>query len=499
MRISAIDRARATPRRRHAPWIALLVATLSGCMAGPNYHRPEVAVPDHYLGATALTADSPAAALNDWWSGFHDAALDAVVERAATQNLDLRAAKARIVQARAMARRSGADLYPQGSVDGSVARQRQSLLSPEGRLARSLPGYARDQTLQEIFAGASWEADPAGGLRRRARAERDAAQAVEADRLFLRVSVVAEAADAYFRIRQAQSNLALLQGQVEADRRLVGLTIARVAAGAATRRTEDDARTVLEADQAELDGLQDELRRQGFRLDVLMGDAAGTDRFHLRAAIATSWSVPGIPASIRPAELMRRRPDVMAAERRLAAQTERVGIALSQYYPSLSLGALLGFERLGAGNLIESAAFQPALLAGIHWRLFDFGQIDAEVAEARGGRAEALAQYRQTVLRAAENVENALSSLARVDAQERRWQRTVDADARSLSSVERSFRAGASSMMDVLQRRRTLLAARRMRTTLRADRALASVEVFRALGGGWSPNRASLLAESPAR
>jgi outer membrane protein TolC len=124
-------------------------------------------------------------------------------------------------------------------------------------------------------------------------------------------------------------------------------------------------------------------------------------------------------------------------------------------------------------------------LAGIHWRLFDFGKVDAEVAAARGEQAEALSRYRQTVLRAAKDVEDALSALAKVDAQERRWQKVVGADADSWASIGRSFRAGASSMVDVLQRERALLVARRVLSILHVDRARATVEVFRALGGGW--------------
>ena len=476
----------------------LLAAVLSGCMVGPNYTRPKITLPDHYLGANALTAGTAKADLDEWWKGFHDATLDEIVDRVERQNLGIRAAEARLAQARAMARESRADLYPQGDLDVSVVRQRQSLLSPEGRLARAFPGYARDQTLQQIDAGAGWATDLAGGLHRRARASRDEAEAAEADRTGVRTSVVAEAADAYFAIRQVRANQNLLLAQIDADRQLAKLTAVQVAAGVATDRAEDDARTALEADQADLEALRDRLQRQLFRLDVLMGDVPGADPLHLRTSSHTTWSVPGIPAEIHPAALMRRRPDVIAAERRLAAQTEDIGMAMSQYYPTLSLGGLLGFARLGTGNLFESAAFQPALLAGIHWRLFDFGKVDAEVSRARAGHAEALSDYRQSMLRAAEDVEAALSSLARVDAQQRRWRRVANADAQSMASIQRSFRAGASSLVDVLRRKRALLEARRRLATLHTDRARATVAVFRALGGGWSPSNAPALTARAA-
>jgi NodT family efflux transporter outer membrane factor (OMF) lipoprotein len=454
-------------------------------MVGPDYTQPDITLPDHYVGVTALTGDRAKVELDHWWKSFQDPTLDEIISRAIRQNLDIRSAEARVMEARAMSHEAGSGLYPQGSLDGGVSRERQSLLSPEGKLARQFPGYTRDQTLQQIDVGASWEADLAGGLRRHARAYRDEAQAAEAARMGVRISVAAEAADAYFRIRQVQAGMDLLSEQVDADRRLVQLTAMQIAEGVVTDRDEDDVKVVLEEDRADMAGLRDRLQRQGNRLDVLMGDAPGTDRFHLHASTGAAWIVPGIPADIRPAELMRRRPDVIAAERRLAARTEDIGAAMSQYYPSLSLGGLLGFERLGTGALFESAAFQPILLAGIHWRLFDFGKVDAEVAAARGGRAEALSHYRQTVLLAAEDVEDALSTLAKVDAQERRWQQVVDADTRSRASIERSFQAGASSKVDMLQRERVLLVAKRMLSVLHTDRARATVEVFRALGGGW--------------
>jgi NodT family efflux transporter outer membrane factor (OMF) lipoprotein len=349
-----------------------------------------------------------------------------------------------------------------------------------------------------VVVGACWLADLAGGLRRGARAYRAVAPAADAARMGVRISVAAEAADAYFRIRKAQAGMALLRDQIDADHRLAQLAGARIAAGVATDRDENDARVMLAVDRAEMAGLRDRLRCQRYRLDVLLGDAPGTDRFRLRASADVAWIVPGLPADIRPADLMRRRPDVIAAERRLAARTEDIGAAISQYYPSFSLGGLLGFDRLGTGALFERAAFQPALLAGLHWRLFDFGKVDAEVAAARGGRAEAWSDYRQAVLRASEDVEDALSTLARADAQERRWQQVVDADVRSSASIRRSLRAGASSMVDVLQRERALLVARRTRIALRADRSRATVAVFRALGGGWSPPAATHPAASAA-
>lgn len=476
----------------------LMAVGLSGCMVGPDYKRPDMALPSHYSSGAALAVTHGPTDLDSWWREFRDSVLNDIVLQVTKQNLDIQASDARMAEARAMAREAGTAFLPQGSLDGSSIRQRQSLLSPEGRLASQFPGYSRDQTLTQVDLGASWELDLAGGLHRRARAYQDEAQAADATRMGVRISIAAEAADAYFRIREAQTSITLLRAQINIDQQGVRLIGERVNEGVATERDSDDAQATTAQDQAGLADLRDVLAQQCNRLDVLMGDAAGTDRFHLQASGDETWAIPGIPGDIRPAQLMRRRPDVIAAERQLAASTESIGVAVSQYYPSLSLGGLLGFERLGTGALFESAAFQPALLAGIHWRLFDFGKVDAEVAAARGGRLEALSGYRQTLLRATEDVEDALSTLAKADEQGHEWQHIVDVDTHSEQSIDQSFHAGASSMIEVLRRERDLLIARRASAVIRVDRARATVGVFRALGGGWSPGQAQQVAQLTA-
>lgn len=467
--------------------LAVGIPMLAGCAVGPNYKRPPFTLPAHFVGDTPLLktrAEAPPG-LDRWWKGFHDPVLDDIVQQVTRRSLDIQAAQARVRESLAMAREAGADISPQGSLDGNLVRQRQSLLSPEGMIASHFPGYAREQTIQQVDVGASWELDLAGGLHRRSRAYRDEWQAAEADHASVRISMAAEAADAYLQIRGLNIRLGLLQRQIGVDQQLVGLVGEQVSAGTATDRDEDDAKATLAADREELALLRNLRNSQSNRLDVLAGVPAGVDYFHLDALSKERGSIPEIPLQIRPAELLRRRPDVIAAERRLAASTERIGVAMSQYYPSISLAGLLGFDRLGGGTLFDTAAFQPAVLAGIHWRLFDFGKIDAEVAAARGARAAALATYRQSVLRATEDVENALSTLARADEQARQQRRVVESSWRSLRSIERSFDAGASSMVDVYKRQRELLIAQAGGTVLRSDRARATVAVFRALGGGW--------------
>jgi outer membrane protein TolC len=221
------------------------------------------------------------------------------------------------------------------------------------------------------------------------------------------------------------------------------------------------------------------------RLDVLMGAQPGTYASEL-AEPAEIPGAPALPAGQRASDLLRRRPDIIAAERRLAASNARIGVAVSEYYPKVSLSALLGFESLSAGRLFSAESFQPEATAGLRWRLFDFGRVDAEVAQANSANAQALLMYRQTVLRAAEDVENAFMALAQLELQSRDLVNEVDALARARDASQQSYLAGASSLTDVLDADRQSLLAQDQLARTRADTDRAAVMSFRALGGGWS-------------
>ena len=217
-----------------------------------------------------------------------------------------------------------------------------------------------------------------------------------------------------------------------------------------------------------------------------MGAVPGTYAAELRAA-AADYVVPGIDAGEGPAQLLRQRPDVVAAERRLAASSARIGIAVAEYYPKVSLSALLGFESLNGSPLIGSASFQPAAAAGLRWRLFDFGRVDAEVAQAKGVNAEVLAEYRQSMLQATEDVENAIVQLTGLESQYSELKDEVGANVQAREATQRQYVAGVVSLLEVLDSDRQLLSSRDALAQAHADDARAAVETFRALGGGWTP------------
>jgi NodT family efflux transporter outer membrane factor (OMF) lipoprotein len=468
---------------------AVIAIVLAGCSVGPGYKQP-VSKLQPYQNAPAIesrTAVLPAPTLDTWWTGFNDPALTRIIERALARNLDLAASIARVQQARAAAQEAGASRKPNFDLEASNTASRQSVESPIGRAVAGLvPGFKRNENYLDLGIGATWEADIFGGLRRGAEAANAEAEAAEAERLGTRVLVVAEAADAYIEIRGAQVRLAFAKEQIETDEHLLRLVSQRRSAGVASEREVAQAEALLSQARATVPQLNIILEAQLNRLDVLMGAQPGTYAAELRAPEDIP-TVPGIVNTVDAADLLRRRPDVIAAERRIAASNARIGQALAGYYPTISLSALLGSEAETPGSLFRETGFQPTLVAGLRWRLFDFGRVDAEVKQARGANAEALVQYRSSVLRATEDVEDAFSALALSELRRDEIVREIGALQRAKDLSQQSYQAGVSPLTDVLDANRQLLAAKDDLASTRESAARAAVTSFRALGGGWTP------------
>jgi NodT family efflux transporter outer membrane factor (OMF) lipoprotein len=456
---------------------------------GPDYKAPAMQIKPFYstkaLEARNGSTERPGPSLDTWWLGFNDPELTEIVERAQSQNLDLQASLARVQQARAVAKEAGAKRLPSGEVDIQTTSMHQSLLSPIGELASVYPDYTRNATLFDEDIGASWELDLFGGLRRDEEAAIDEAQAAEAEQVGTRITITADAADAYFQIRGDQERLKLAQQQIDIDSHLLTLIKERFDQGASSDREVAQSEALAEQARAIIPVLRVDLYAQLNRLDVLMGAQPGTYAAKLTAAPAQLPEVPAIRGDIQPEELLRRRPDVIAAERHLAASNAKIGVATSDYYPKLSLAGLLGFESLGSNHMISAAAFQPTGIVGLRWRMFDFGTVDAEVAQAKGANAEALAHYRQTVFRAAEDVEDAFTSVVEYENQSHEIGEEVASLKRANKTTEEAYEAGSISLTDVLDTERQLLLAQDEGARSRVNALRASVFSFRAMGGGW--------------
>src|SRR6185369_6870279 len=274
-------------------------------------------------------------------------------------------------------------------------------------------------------------------------------------------------------------------------RRLLAMIRLQYEKGIAAELQKNQAEGSLTEAEAQIPVLQAGLDSAMNALDVLLGVQPGTHRAEL-APLKPIPAAPTLAETGTPAEMLRRRPDLIAAERRLAAANARIGVAVAEYYPKFSLGALLGSATaIASGNLFTGAASQAQGVLGLRWRLFDFGRVDAQIAAARGQEAEALAAYRLAVLRATEEVENAYSALVKREAQ-------VGVLTRGESSLERArenslaaYKGGVVSLIEVLNADGSLLQMRDEKAQAQTEVARAAIFSFRALGGGWAARNAS--------
>ena len=456
--------------------------SLGACAVGPNYKAPHSDLAAFH-NVDLRGYDGGQTSLDRWWESFHDAELVRIEQRVLTQNLDLEAAIGRIRQAHGAAEAAAAQMLPTLDFAPQASAYRLSNEGLIGRIAHNFPGYNRDQRAYDMHGVASWELDLFGGLRRGHEAARDEAEAAVAQSAGVRISVAGEAADAYFQIRGYQARLRVAQDQISTDRHLFDLVQQKRDRGVASQRELDQAQALLQSARETVPVLRVALEVQLNRLDVLMGAQPGTYAQELAFA-SPSPAIPPI-GNVTPADILRRRPDIIAAERRLAASNARIGQALADYYPKLSLSGALGFQSLSVNKMFTPAGFGPSASGALRWRIFDFGKIDAEVQQAKGAHAEQLAQYRSTVLHAAEDVENAFMALAQSEKRgdDLRTEVASLTQARDLSS--QSYKAGVIPLTDVLDANRQLLEAEDRQADNQSETARAAVRSFRAIGGGW--------------
>lgn len=469
--------------------VMLITSLLAGCAVGPDYHRPDAPLAKRYMGESALLSRSVSrpASFAVWWEGFNDPLLSKFVTDALSQNLDLAQATARVTQSRAGLGAASAALLPSANVSGQGARAYQSDETPLGQVLSSRPDYNRYGNSYEADLNAGWEIDLFGGLRRGREAALADYQASEAGVAATRLAVAAQTADIYITLRGLQARLDIAEKQVRTQQELLEKVKLLQTKGLVPMFQVRQAEGALAQIQATVPALRTGLDSAMNALDVMLGTPPGTHRRQL-ALPAAIPQAPQLTSTGTPADLLRRRPDIIVAERNLAASNARIGVAMSEYYPKFTLSALLGSATSVSGdNLFSDGASQAAGVLGLRWRLFDFGRINAQIDQAKGREAEALAAYRLKVLRASEEVENAFSSLLNRELQTNTLSRGVTAlsDARQSSFI--AWKQGTASLIDVLHDDENLLKASDAKAQAQTESARAAVAAFRALGGGWLP------------
>ena len=469
--------------RLAAPVFLMLASLCAGCAVGPDYQPPATALPQAYMGGRVLgegkppSPDSPTD-LAAWWAAFGDAQMARLVTAALQQNLDVAQAAGRVLQARAGLDAAAAALLPSAQVSAQTARSYQSVETPLGRVLDSMPGFDRYGSAQEANLGASWELDLFGGLRRTRQASLAEYQASEAGATAVRLAVAAQTADIYIQIRGLQARLAVARSQVRTQQQLRSIVELRWNKGLAPELQLRQVEGALARAQATIPPLENALEAALNAMDVMLATAPGTHR----AELADPRPVPVLPTlslAEAPGDLLRRRPDLIAAERRLAASNARIGVAIA--------GLIGSATSISAGNLFSAGASQASVVGGLRWRLFDFGRINAQIHQAQAQEAESLAAYRQSVLRATEEVENALVSLDKRQELMAVLARGADALTRARQAAGAAYDKGVVSLIEVLQADESLLGVLDAQAQARMESARSTVAIFKALGGGWTP------------
>jgi NodT family efflux transporter outer membrane factor (OMF) lipoprotein len=469
-----------------------LVSLLAGCKVGPNYQRPATLAPPAYkeggVAGTVTPPPSPAGGTwkaaspsegmlrGKWWEVYQDQQLNALEDQVAIQNQNLRAAMEAYLSARDQVRVARADFYPTLSVTPDVSRGQVSTHRP--LITKSKGTSYSDFQLE---GQASWEPDLWGRVRRSVEAAHENAQASAADVANLDLSLHAELALDYFELRGLDSDARLLAKAVHDYQDQLDLNQKLVKGGLATEVVVAQALTQLETTRAQLVDVNQARSQFEHAIATLINKES---RDVTLAPAPLDLALPKIPVGM-PSQLIERRPDIAAAERRAAAANAQIGIAISAFYPNVVLGGGGGFESTNAGTLIQGPSALWSLGAQATELLFDAGKRRAITDQARHNYEAQTSTYRATVLAAFNEVEDRLSDLRVLDEESATEQRAVAAAQHSLDLSNQRYKSGVTSYLEVLVADNTLLTNQRTSTDLVTRQFVASIGLVRALGGGW--------------
>jgi outer membrane protein, multidrug efflux system len=459
--------------------LGLLILTFTGCATvGPDYIRPEVPVYDNWhtpLERPRTTEESEPAALARWWTTLRDTELSSLIQRAASGNLDLKKAEARIREARAWRGVAQAGLYPTIDATGRYSRDQTSA------------SYGVGATTDLYAAGfdASWEIDLFGGIRRSIEAADANLQASREDYLNVLVSLCAEVATNYVDVRTYQVRLAVAEDNLKSQTETSQLTEWRYEAGLSDELAVQQARYNLENTRSQIPVLRSGLDAAMNRIAVLLGEQPGA----IHAELQKPEPVPSPPLEIAtgiPADLLRRRPDIKKAERDLAAQTARVGVATAELYPKFTLSGSIGIESLSTSSLFTSGSGFYSFGPSLRLPIFDGGSIRQNIEIQSALQEQALIQYESTILAALEEVENALVAYIEVQKRRHSLSEAVNAARQAADLAQQKYEAGLTDFTTVLDAQRSLLSFEEQLALSNGNVTSNLIRLYKALGGGWS-------------
>jgi NodT family efflux transporter outer membrane factor (OMF) lipoprotein len=481
--------------------VVVVAAVLSACTVGPDYVPPAETAPATWLAGADTRVD--AAGVAAFWTTFNDRELDALLQRAVAGNRDLRVALARLREARVRAAAAGSLRWPKVDVTASYSNSRLSENGFLEGLATGAPGGGggapgsvfpgQQLDLHQVGFDASWELDLFGGLRRGVEAAEADAEASEWDLRAVQLALCGDVADAYVTLRSLQARSALSQRQVAEHRDTVAVLDEQVRAGVANDFDLVRARTELASQEAQDAGVGGEIAAAVRRIETLLGEQPGALGDELAAAPLPV--VPDVLAVDLPFATLRRRPDVGAAERRLAAATARIGVATAELYPRLSLTGAFGLQSQQLEDLPSADSRFWAIGPQLRWPLFDFGRVRSAIDIQDARTEQALAAYEGTVLQALGDVEIALVRVARWRKQLASLRTARDSARTAAELAGEQYRSGVLEYLALLDTQRTRDRVEDECAIGEAALARAVVALGKALGGGMAADGAPVQSE----
>ncbi|MFW6105810.1 MAG: efflux transporter outer membrane subunit [Desulfovermiculus sp.] len=463
--------------------LLFLFLFISGCAAvGPDYTEPDLDLPQEWNQAENQGMLPDQAIVRQWWLVFEDPVLTTLIEQAAEQNLDLQIAVARLDEARARLRMTAGDYLPTLDAQGSVTRQ-------ESRPSALDPGGTTD-TYYAAGMEAGWELDLFGRIRRSVQASTADYQASREERTDVMISMYSQLASTYVDIRTLQTRLRTAQANIQSQEEILSLTKSRYKHGLATGLDVAQAEMVLANTRAAIPPLRIELQQSMNAMDVLLGSQPGTARQFLDG----QGSIPLPPESVGsgvPADILRQRPDIRKAERELAAQTARIGMAEALLYPRLSLNGSFNYTAADLDDIFTSAARTFLFGPTLSWNVFNAGKTRARIEMEEARAEQALLAYRLTVLQALSEVESAMTGYREQKKRLDSLHNAVLASRKSLHMAEKLYKDGLADFQNVLDAQRSLYSAEDQMDTAKGNAALFMVTLYKALGGGWNSKTGS--------
>ena len=465
----------------------LSAAALAGCTVGPDFVRPEsglhamaLAPRQDYAGAAPTSA---AGVPSQWWLLLNDPVLTGLQVRAQAANLDLRIAAERVEQSRAQLGIAASQMLPSVAAGASYARE---ALSEHGKLA-ALGAPSSPSDFWQLAFDASWEIDLWGRARRVREGAAATLEATVYDREAARVALSAEVARTYLQLRGTQAQLDIAGENLTAAERILRLAGSRERHGIATRFDTASARAQLATIRSTVPELVQRRNTLLNALALLLGEQPRA----LDAALRKTMPLPSLPTSIPvglPSELARGRPDILRAEAQLHAATAAIGVAKADFYPRIGLRGRLGVEAFDSGDLANWEARFFSVGPTVYLPLFQGGRLTQRLALSESGQKTAALAYRQTVLRAWHEVDNALDVLAAQQGQHAELLVSYEQNQQALHAAERAYQEGAADYLGVLTAQRNVLASQTSLNASATNATLSLVNLYKSLGGGWDPH-----------